>query len=258
MADWDTRLTFVITPKSGPLRKMVRLRDAQQALIADLPSGFLRRAHWLTAGKALVTAAETGKPKDIEWAFESIVAALDEEGWLPQGVSSITPPRSVVSSNDRVSVGNITPRPPDEPLWRRRAFEAVEAALDEEGWLPQGASRVPLPRSGPPRFDPLRFQSLRRVRPSVGSFTARRPAEPLWRRIHPVGTDRQAAEVSNGRAPASNGGELRQAAGADPPAQMRCTLAHSRPASAVDKHERLADVGPILDLSNKKLSDVRT
>ena len=65
MADWDTRLTFVITPKSGPLRKMVGLRDAQQALIADLPPGFLRRAHWLKAGKALVTAAETVKPKDI-------------------------------------------------------------------------------------------------------------------------------------------------------------------------------------------------
>jgi hypothetical protein len=161
MADWDTRLTFVITPKSGPLRKMVRLRDAQQALIADLPSGFLRRAHWLTAGKALVTAAETGKPKDIEWVFESIVAALDKEGWLPQG-----------------------------------------------------ASRVPLPRSGPLHFDPPRFESLHRVRPSVGSFTARRPAEPLWRRIRPVGTDRQAAEVSHGRSPASNGGELRQAAGA--------------------------------------------
>ena len=238
MADWDTRITFVITPKSGPLRKMVRLRDAQQALIADLPPGFLRRAHWLTAGKALVTAAETGKPKDIEWAFESIVAALDEEGWLPQGVSRVPPPCSVVSSNDRASVGNITPRvpgellwrrrafevveaaldeegwlpqgvsrvppprsvvssndcvsvgnitrrPPGEPLWRRRAFEAVEAALDQEGWLPQGASRVPLPRSGPLHFDPLRFQSLRRIRPSVGSFTARRPAEPLRRRIRP-------------------------------------------------------------------------
>ena len=120
MADWDTRLTFVITPKSGPLRRMVRLRDAQQALIADLPSGFLRRAHWLKAGKASVTAAETGKPKDIEWAFESIVAALDEEGWLPQG-----------------------------------------------------ASRVPPPRSDLPRFEPLRH-----VRPSIGSFTTRRPAEP--------------------------------------------------------------------------------
>jgi len=190
MADWDTRLTFVITPKSGPLRQMVRLCDAQQALIADLPSGFLRRAHWLKAGKALVTAAETGKPKDIEWAFESIVAALDEEGWLPQGVSRVPPPRSVVSSNDRVSVGHTTPRPPVEPLWRRRAFEAVMAALDEEGWLPQGASWVPPPRSGtprfePPHFEPPRFDPLRRVRPPVGSFTARRPAEPLWRRIRP-------------------------------------------------------------------------
>ena len=200
MADWDTLLTFVIAPKSGPLRKMVTLRDAQQALIADLPPGFLRRAHWLRAGKALVTAAETGKPSDIECVFDSIVAALDEEGWLPQGASRVALPRSVVSSNDRVSVGNITPRPPVEPLWRRRAFEAVEATLDKEGWLPQGASRVPPPRSGPPRFepprfdlprfdpphfDPLRFESLRRVRPSVGNVTPRRPAEPLWRRTRP-------------------------------------------------------------------------
>jgi hypothetical protein len=146
----------------------------------------LRRAHWLTAGKALVTAAETGKPKDIEWVFESIVAALDKEGWLPQGASRVPLPRSVVSSNDRVSVGNITAKPPGESQWRRRAFEAVEAALDEEGWLPQGASRVPLPRSGPLHFDPPRFESLHRVRPSVGSFTARRPAEPLWRRIRPT------------------------------------------------------------------------
>jgi hypothetical protein len=190
MADWDTLLSFVITPKSGPLRKMVTLHDAQQALIADLPLGFLRRAHWLKAGKALVTAAETGKSKDIEWAFESIVAALDEEGWLPEGVSRVLPPCSVVSANEDVSVGDITSRPPGEPLWRRRAFEAIEAALDEEGWLPQGACRVPLPRFDlprfdPPHFDPLRFESLRRVRPSVGTVTPRRPAEPLWRRTRP-------------------------------------------------------------------------
>jgi len=39
------------------------------------------------------------------------------------------------------------------------------------------------------------------------------------------------------------------------------TLAHAAfPATAlsIDKHGRLTDVGPILDLSNKKLSDVRT
>jgi len=131
MADWDTRLTFVITPKSGPLRKMVRLRDAQQALIADLPSGFLRRAHWLTAGKALVTAADTGDSEDIKWAFEAIVAALDNEGWLPQGASREPPPRSGP------------------------------------------------PRFEPPRFEPLRFQSLRHVRPSVGNVIPRRSAEPL-------------------------------------------------------------------------------
>ena len=161
---WDKPLTYVITPKSGPLRKMVSLLDANRALIEELPKGYLKRAHWLRAGKALVTAAETGKSRDIECAFEAIVAALDEEGWLPQGASRVLLPRSVDSSNQRVSVGNITPRSPGEPQWRRRAFEAVEAALDEEGWLPQGASRG---------------------RPSVGSFTPTRPAEPLWRRIRP-------------------------------------------------------------------------
>ena len=147
MADWDTRLTFVITPKSGPLRKMVRLRDVQQALIADLPSGFLRRAHWLKAGKALVTAAETGKSKDIEGVFEAVVAALDEEGWLPQGVS---------------------PAPPScfEPLC----------------------------------VDPLRAIIPSIIRASVGNFAPTRPAEPIWRRMHPVGTNGQAAE---GEQPAS-------------------------------------------------------
>ncbi len=131
MADWDTLLTFIITPKSGPLRKMVTLHDCQQAIIADLPPGLLRRAHWLKAGKALVTAAETAKPKDIEWVFESIVAALDEEGWLPQGASRV-PPRSDLPRFDlprfdpphfeslrrvRPSVSNVTPRRPPEPLW---------------------------------------------------------------------------------------------------------------------------------------------
>jgi hypothetical protein len=154
------------------LRKMVTLDDARQAVIADLPPGSLRRPHWLKAGKALVTAAETGKPKDIERAFESIVGALDEEGWLPQGVSRVPPPR------------------PGEPLWRRRAFEAVEAALDEEGWLPQGVSRVPPPRSGPPRFEPPRFEPLRHIRPSMGNVTPRGPAEPLWQRIRPNTSDR--------------------------------------------------------------------
>jgi len=107
----------------------------------------LRRPHWLRAGQALVVAAETGKPRDVEWAFESIVAALDEEGWLPQGASRVPPPRS----------GPLHFYPP----------------------------RFDLPRFDPPHFDPLRFESLRRVRPSVGNVTPRRPAEPLWRRVQP-------------------------------------------------------------------------
>jgi len=111
MDNWDKPLTYVIARKSGPLRKMVRLRDAKQALIADLPPGYLKRVHWLRASACLVTAAETGKPRDIDWAFESIVAALDEEGWLPQGVSGSPSPRSVVLSN-------IASRLTAEPLWR--------------------------------------------------------------------------------------------------------------------------------------------
>jgi hypothetical protein len=123
MDHWDEPLTYVITPKSGPLRKMVSLLDANRALIGELPRGYLKRAHWLKAGQALVTAAGTGGSRDFEWAFEAIVAALDEEGWLPRGVSRaqpprFAPPRSVVRSNVRVSVGNITPRRAAEPLWR--------------------------------------------------------------------------------------------------------------------------------------------
>ncbi len=112
---------------------MVRLRDAQQALIADLPPGYLKRVHWLRASACLVAAAETGKPRDIEWAFEAIAAALVEEGWLPQSVFRAPPPRSMVSSNLRVR--NVAPRLPAEPPRRiqppgtdRHAAEVLQQA----------------------------------------------------------------------------------------------------------------------------------
>jgi hypothetical protein len=111
---------------------------AQPALITDLPPEYLKRAHWLRAGKALVTAAETGKSRDIEYAFEAIVAALDEEGWLPQGVSRAPcseRPRAEPPRSERPRFfeprrlkplrffepprGNITSKQPAEPLWRR-------------------------------------------------------------------------------------------------------------------------------------------
>lgn len=50
MLHWQKPLGFQITPKSGPMRSMETLLDANQALLHDLPSGYLRRAHWLAAG----------------------------------------------------------------------------------------------------------------------------------------------------------------------------------------------------------------
>lgn len=79
---WHEPLANVITPKRGPLPQMVSLIDANRALIGELPQGYLKRAHWLRAGRALVTAAKTGASRDIEWAYEAIVAALIKEGWL--------------------------------------------------------------------------------------------------------------------------------------------------------------------------------
>jgi len=54
----------------------------QSSACRRLPQGFLKHPHWLRAGKALVTAAETGQSSDVECAYDAIVAALDEEGWL--------------------------------------------------------------------------------------------------------------------------------------------------------------------------------
>ena len=82
MDHWQRPLPYVITPKSGPLPQMLSLIDANRALLGQLPRGYLKRAHWLRAGHALVTAAETGGSREIEWAFEALVAALDKEGWL--------------------------------------------------------------------------------------------------------------------------------------------------------------------------------
>lgn len=143
---WDKPLPLAIMPKSGPLPLMVSLLDANRALIDKLPKGYLKRAHWLSAGQALLTAAETGESRDIELAFEAILSALDKEGWLKRDLS-------------------VTEAPRIEPLRRE-----------------------------PLRSEPPRLVVPSNVRVSVGSSTPRRPAEPLWRRIRPIGTDRRAAE----------------------------------------------------------------
>jgi hypothetical protein len=79
---WNRKLTFVITPKSGPLRSMETLLDANHALSQDLPTGFLRRPHWLSAGKLLLRASETGTQRDIEDATEELLHAIELERWM--------------------------------------------------------------------------------------------------------------------------------------------------------------------------------
>ncbi len=85
MDGWDRPLTYVITPKSGPLRRMKTLRDARRALIEELPQGYLQHPHWLRAALLLVIAAETGDY--VEWTFEAIVAAVAAEGWFTRSMT---------------------------------------------------------------------------------------------------------------------------------------------------------------------------
>jgi hypothetical protein len=138
MDHWDKLLTYLVTPKSGPLPQMSTLLDANRAL-QNLPKGYLKRPHWLTAGKLLLTAAETGQSSDIKEAFEAIVSALNQEGWLTRSIIS-APPLSTsspnvgtedgedielapetIAANEEICEADVdiqTPRT-DEPLWRR-------------------------------------------------------------------------------------------------------------------------------------------
>ncbi len=52
MADWDKLLTFVIAPKNGPLRKMVRLRDAQHWAMTPYLAAPGAAVHTSAAGAA--------------------------------------------------------------------------------------------------------------------------------------------------------------------------------------------------------------
>ena len=79
---WTTPLAYTITPKSGPMRRMETLLDANRALTNDLPKGFLKRDHWLAAGKLLVHAAETGRDADIKRATDELLNAVESEGWM--------------------------------------------------------------------------------------------------------------------------------------------------------------------------------
>jgi hypothetical protein len=79
---WTKELSYIIAPKSGPMRKMQTLLDANRAMSKDLPFGYLRRKHWLIAGESVVNAAETGAENDIRLATDELLKALEAEGWM--------------------------------------------------------------------------------------------------------------------------------------------------------------------------------
>jgi hypothetical protein len=83
---WQKELAYTITPKSGPMRSMETLLDANRALVQDLPRAIFKTPHWHRAGSLLVLAAETGRPVDIREATEKLLEVIDRQGWMDHPV----------------------------------------------------------------------------------------------------------------------------------------------------------------------------
>jgi len=79
---WDNPLSYEITPRSGPMRRVATLADVRTAMVHDLPPGSTKTPHWLRAGMLLVAAAEDGSLHDVRHATDALVDALDAEGWM--------------------------------------------------------------------------------------------------------------------------------------------------------------------------------
>jgi hypothetical protein len=86
--NWSKELTYTITPKSGPMRGMETLLDANRAISEDLPKGLLKRHHWFSAGALLVRASETGLDADVRKATEALLNAIEREGWMDRAARS--------------------------------------------------------------------------------------------------------------------------------------------------------------------------
>jgi hypothetical protein len=87
---WHEELAYTITPKSGPMRRMETLLDANRAFVQDLPRALFKNPDWLRVGKLLVLAAETGRPMDIREATEELLDIIDRHGWMVKNTFACT------------------------------------------------------------------------------------------------------------------------------------------------------------------------
>jgi hypothetical protein len=79
---WNAELAYDVTPKSGPMRAMRTLRDANYALLDDLTARGRYRGHWSAVGRLLLAAANRGGRLDVMLVTDALVMALEVEGWM--------------------------------------------------------------------------------------------------------------------------------------------------------------------------------
>ncbi len=79
---WNAELAYVVTPKSGPMRAMRTLRDANYAFLEDLTPQSRHRGYWFAVGRLLMAAAKSGRRLDLMLATDALVMALEVEGWM--------------------------------------------------------------------------------------------------------------------------------------------------------------------------------
>lgn len=79
---WQTELAYFITPKSGPMRPMATLLDANRAILDEVPAEDRTQAHWVRAKRAILKAAETATDRDVRTATDALMNALIAEGWM--------------------------------------------------------------------------------------------------------------------------------------------------------------------------------
>lgn len=79
---WNAELAYDVTPKSGPMRAMRTLRDANYAFLEDLKPQSRYQGHWFAVGRLLMAAANSGRRLDLMLATDALVMALEVEGWM--------------------------------------------------------------------------------------------------------------------------------------------------------------------------------